>query len=201
MISFPRLEMTAGGLSVMAEKDAIQKSGVPLFIQAGWLDGASAASAIQRFNELQNSQRLLIGPWNRQGVFTSTSGSKNDASPLTTVRQWAELLSFFDRYLRDEKPSDGKQLFYYTSVAGTWKIANQWPPAGATNRRLYFSPDLSLGNGAGTSGSVTYTVNTDVTSGLANRWRTQVIPALIRYPSLDAGRLTFTSSPLPETRN
>ncbi len=194
----PELGMTAGGIGVASERDAIQKSGVPFFIQAGWLDGASAASAIRRFNELQNSQRLVIGPWNHLGMFPSTLNSKEEISPLTTVQQWSELLSFFDRYLKEEKLPSGKQLFYYTLGEEKWKAASQWPPAGAVKRRLYFSPDFSLVSAMPTSGTVTYSANPDTSSGYANRWHTQVTPAVARYPSLDEGRLTFTSSALTE---
>ena len=43
-----------------------------------------------------------------------------------------------------------------------------------------------------------YLSNPDTTTGVTNRWRTQVIPGTVRYPSLDAGRLAFTSAPFVE---
>jgi hypothetical protein len=117
---------------------------------------------------------------------------------LTTVQQWSELVSFFDRYLRDEISPGGKQLFYYTLVEEKWKASNQWPPQGASRLRLRFSPDFTLVSSGSTSGAVRYSPDPDSTTGNANRWHTQITPATPRYPSLDEGRLVFTSTPVEE---
>lgn len=196
--TIPELAMPAGGLSLSAQKEAIERSGVALYLQEGWLDGASAAGALRQFNELQNSQRLVIGPWNRLGTRTSNPFSSNEALPMTRLQQWSDLLTFFDRNLRDDTTPAGKQIFFYTMGEEKWKTTNQWPPAGSSRLRLHFSMDLSLASENGASGTVAYATNSETTTGPANRWHTPVIPAPVRYQNLEEGRLAFTSAPFTE---
>lgn len=197
--TIPELNMPAAGLSVSAEREALERAQVPIYVQAGWLDSASAAGAFRRFKELSNAQRLVIGPWNRLGEPATNPLPTEKSPPFTRLQQWADLLSFFDRHLRDERPPSEKQLFYFTVREQKWKASHQWPPAGASNVRFRFSPDSTLVTNRATSGTVEHSPSPSATTAVGSRWRPQIVTGVIRYPSLEDGRLAFTSGPFAET--
>jgi predicted acyl esterase len=48
-------------------RQAIEATGVPMLIRAGWLDGAFAAGALRRLATFANQQEVEIGPWGHGG--------------------------------------------------------------------------------------------------------------------------------------
>jgi putative CocE/NonD family hydrolase len=183
----------------------IAAAGTPLFIRVGWLDAATVNGALSRFLSLPNPQTVIIGPWSH--------GGRNDTDPFlpanTPVQpkpaeQMKEMLAFFDSRLKSGSspaPAPQSSIKYYTMGAGTWSETKTWPPEGFTATKFYFGPagSLSTAAPAADAGSDTYTVDPTATTGIANRWHTNIGGGDVVYPDRaaeDKKLLTYTSAPL-----
>ncbi|MBC7910732.1 MAG: CocE/NonD family hydrolase, partial [Pyrinomonadaceae bacterium] len=178
----------------------IERSGVAISNWGSWLDAGTADAVIRSFMTFKNPQRTIVGAWNH--------GASQNASPYLSatsqgVRQRFEWLRFFDYYLKgietNSKP-DGN-LIYYTMGEEKWKATKSWPPAGSVNVRAYFAADnlLTLDAPTESTGADKYTVDFEATTGMTNRWTTQ-LGGLVKYPDRaeeDKRLLTYTSAPLP----
>ncbi len=179
----------------------IERSGVAISNWGSWLDAGTADAVIRSFMTFKNPQRTVVGAWNH--------GASQNASPYLSatspgVRQRFEWLRFFDYYLKgietNSKP-DGN-LIYYTMGEEKWKATKSWPPAGTASMRAYFSADnlLTLDAPTENTGADKYTVDFEATTGMTNRWTTQ-LGGLVKYPDRaeeDKRLLTYTSVPLTE---
>lgn len=196
-------DYTAQSLSPFLVKDGIQQSGVPFYVRVGWLDAGTVDGAIERFLTYENSQQLIIGPWNHSGSqiydpFLDV-GSSGEA---LIIKQDQEVVAFFDRYLKEDggEPA-GKEISYYTMGEGAWKTTSAWPVEGFTETAFYFYPDGSLKETMpeDTAAVNRYTVDFSATTGEGNRWYTQLGGPPLSYPDRseeDRKLLTYTSEPL-----
>jgi putative CocE/NonD family hydrolase len=194
---------TAQSLAPFIVKDDIEQSGVPFYVRVGWLDAGTVDGAIERFLTYENSQRLIIGPWNHSGSqFHDPFLEASSAGEALIVSQDREVVAFFDHYLKEEgdEPA-GKEISYYTMGEGVWKTTAVWPVEGFTQTTFYFYPDGRLRETLpeNTSGTNRYTVDFSATTGEGNRWYTQLGGPPIVYPDRaeeDQKLLTYTSEPL-----
>lgn len=176
----------------------IEKSGVAINSWGGWFDASTADAVIRTFVSLNNYERAIVGPWNH--------GGGQNASPFQTadsprVMQGYEWLRFFDHYLKGvDTGLDSEKLFYYFTIGEEkWKVTNTWPLPGTRMTRWYLDAGNTLAKTAPAtaSGTDSYTVNFEATSGEKNRWHTQVGGQVI-YPDRaeeDKKLLTYTSAP------
>jgi len=195
---------THGGRNPVDGLDAIEASGVPMFIRAGWQDAATVNGTLGRYNTTRNPQQVTIGPWDH--------GARRDADPFHPVdtpvspdedTQWAEMFAFFDHYLKDDGEPKPSSITYYTLGADRWSTTAAWPPEGFSAETWYFEADggLSRDEPAG-DGAVRYEVDFDATTGRQNRWFTNnggggdVVYGDRR--GADERLLTFTSAPFAE---
>ena len=181
---------------------AIEASGTPMFVRAGWQDAATVNGTLGRYNTISNTQQVIIGPWDH--------GANRDADPFnppdTPVTpdddaQWEEMLGFFDRYLKPDGEPVHSSITYYTLGAGTWSRTTIWPPEGFEPQTWYLQQDGGLSTVAPTeaSGGRSYEVDFSATTGRKNRWFTNNGGGGdIVYgdrAAADRQLLTFTSSP------
>jgi len=199
--------MAANGASIDSvsphgRAEAIESSGVPMFVQVGWLDAATVDGALSRYLTLSNPQQLVIGPWSHGGNFNT-----DPFAPPETVanveEQYAALVSFFDQYLKSEAAPPASQIRYYTLNAGTWSTTVTWPPQGVEMEHWYFAPEAALSPQAPSDeqGQDIYTADFTATTGTNSRWYTQVTSGDVLYPeraAADANLLTYTSAPLEQ---
>jgi hypothetical protein len=141
----------------------------------------------------------VIGPWDH--------GGQQNESPFATERAArfdhdAELLRFFDRYLRDAEPGEAQRapVSWFTVGAETWHTAAQWPPPSAP-REFFLGAKRGLATEPGTEGRDEFTVDPGSGVGTDARWNSLInlvdAPLPPREQSaLDARRLTYTSEPL-----
>lgn len=176
----------------------IEKSRVAINSWGGWFDASTADAVIRSFLTLGNYERAVVGPWNH--------GGGQNASPFQTpdsprVMQAYEWLRFFDHYLKGvDTGLDSERLFFYFTIGEEkWKVTRTWPIAGTKMVRWYLDAGNTLSQRAPTStaGADSYRVDFTATTGLKNRWHTQV-GGEVFYPDRaaeDKKLLTYTSSP------
>jgi putative CocE/NonD family hydrolase len=184
---------------------AIEASGVPLLVRAGWLDGAFAAGALTRFATLANHQQVEIGPWGHGGTsFADTLRPTGTLSGelLDPDGQDRRLVEFFARYVRrGEVPEGPSTLSYGTLGTDGWATVTEWPPPELRGRRWYLGGGGGLDATAGPGEVVRHVVDAEATSGSANRWVAIDQGRGAAYPdraAADAGLLTFTGPPLDD---
>ena len=181
----------------------IEASGVAMFIRAGWQDAATVNGTLGRYMTISNTQQVTIGPWDH--------GARHDSEPFrpvdtpvfpTAEKQFAEMITFFDRYLKkDSADKVESSVTYYTLGADRWTTTAVWPPEGFTNTSWYFAADgqLAADQPMDDEGADAYRINYEATTGRHNRWHTNNGGGgdLVygNRASEDEKLLTFTSMP------
>jgi hypothetical protein len=201
---FGQSGVTLDEFSVFSQRTEIEASGCPIFSWGSWLDGATADTVVRMYNNFSNPQVAVIGAWAHE---KTTHGSpylppKSQPNP-PQAEQWAALAQFFEQTLRRGEPLQGKQLFYYTLGAESWRQSNGFPPANSTLQSWYFQPGNLLAPTPPSAPSAEneadeYRVDFEATTGTNNRWHTQLAKPLV-YPdraAADRHLLTYTSAPL-----
>ena len=188
---------TLDELSLHSYASSIEKSNVAINNWGGWFDASTADAVIKTFLMLQNYERAVIGPWNH-GASQNASPYQTDAAQRVMLN--FEFLRFFDHYLKDVDTGldNRKLMFYFTVGEGRWKVTDKWPIAGATTTSWYFNENNSLTTQKPAAGEDRYTINFEATTGVKNRWHTQVGGEVV-YPDRaeeDKKLLTYTSAPL-----
>jgi putative CocE/NonD family hydrolase len=190
-------------LSTFSFRREFERSKVPIYGWASWLDAGTAEGALARFMTFNNSQRLVVGPWSHgAGYHASPFLPPNTPTDPGRDAQMREAMCFFDQYLKDNVNAPGrKELIYYTLGEEKWKTTKVWPLPEAKMQRWYFAADNGLSPTSPTiqSGEDKYTVDFDATTGTKNRWYTQMGGGDVVYPDraeADKRLLTYTSAPL-----
>jgi len=190
-------------LSSFSFRREFERSKVPIYGWASWLDAGTAEGALARFMTFNNPQRLVIGPWSHgAGYHASPFLPANTPTDPRQDAQMKEAMCFFDQYLKGNANAPvKKEMIYYTMGEEKWKTTSVWPLANAKTRRWYFAADNGLTPDAPASqnGEDKYTVDFDATTGTKNRWYTQMGGGDVVYPDraeADKRLLTYTSAPL-----
>ena len=189
--------------SVHTRMSQIEGSHTPIYRIDGWYDGALAKGCLDASLNTSNTRRVLIGPWDH--------GPRDNVSPYATSKKvtfniHAEMLRFFDRYLKGIKNGiDEEQVYTYYSVGDeTWKNSNVWPPQNEHAQKLYFSTDNTTVSTPSKikSGTLNYNIDYTATSGLTAGWNS-LVPTYMHGPTNYADRrkedkklLCFTSDKL-----
>lgn len=201
---FDNLSFADGGVYSLG--DPISASGTPILGWGSWYDAGIAQGMVNRFNNWRNPQISIIGPW--------THGARADADPFKPVN--AELtpskelqtrinVCFAELALSGDfaKGGETSRILYYVVGADEWRSTHAWPVKGASPKRYNLLAHGRLG--ASTTGERAvdaYTVNFSATTGLENRWMTQIGVPDIDYgdrAAADRLLLTYTSEPLEKT--
>jgi putative CocE/NonD family hydrolase len=182
--------------------EEIRRSGVPIYHLAGWRDPLPR-DAFLWFRNLDNPQRLIIGPW----AHTGSVGIDLAEEHLRWYDYW---LKDIDTGITEEAP-----IHFYTIGAppGTaWKETWHWPPLEASPTRYYLHQGRSGAIKSVNDGLLLptppltqmaqddYTVDFTTSSGRATRW-TNAYGGPFGYPDMaenDAKGLTYTTPPLSE---
>ena len=116
--------------------------------------------------------------------------------------QFANLMAFFDPLLKDDAvpTTVSSEISYVTMGSGDWNTTTVWPPQGFEPRTLYLGASAQLSARAPTEeGSDSYQVDYSATTGVNNRWHTNIGGGDVIYPdrrSEDVKLLTYTTAPL-----
>jgi putative CocE/NonD family hydrolase len=205
---FTGVDFTVDDMTVHKFKEEIEGSNTVSFGWGSWMDAGTADAVIRRFSTFSNAQRAVIGAWEHGGRFNASPYRSPDAPASPRLpEQWLEMLRFFDAYLKDVDNGvrSEKVLFYYTMGEEKWKETSVWPPEGTATRRWYLAEDnvLSPDKPEAESGSDTYTVDFEASTGEYNRWWEMAVlerKTVVYKNRAEAGRhlLTYMTPPLTE---
>ena len=186
--------------SIPSVLGGVKKSGVAVYQMAGWSD-AFTRDALLWYNNLNNPQKIIIGPWHH----TDSSGFDLAAEHLRWYDYW---LKGVNNGIASEAP-----ICYYTLDAPPgkeWQSAYKWPLPDQQTSRFYFRDGPSGSISSANDGLLDlarpetadardeYRVDYSTTSGTTTRWA-NVYGAAFGYQNMrsnDQKGLTYTSTPL-----
>jgi len=211
-VSYEYRDDSIGGGVTWAEigplnyKEAIERSGVPMLIPVSWMDAGTADGALLRFQHFSNPQKLVI--------FAGTHGGRGHASPYTvsdeslpprpSIEEQLELQTqFFDHHLKGEtnEVENWPAIRFFNLGEEAFHETEVWPPEGTQDQTFHLSQggDLKAVADDVKSGTDTYAVDGEVTTGDSNRWIAQMggpIVNLDNRGAMDKRMLTYTTEPL-----
>ncbi|MFN8581338.1 MAG: CocE/NonD family hydrolase [Gemmatimonadaceae bacterium] len=200
--TFPTSKLSFDAISPFGMRAKVESLATPMLVRVGWLDAGTVNVALGRFLTLRTPQQLEIGPWSHGGGH-HVDPFLPDSTPTDPPReaQVAQMLTFFDGFLKDSIATPTHRVRYYTMNGGGWHTSDHWPPEWLASVRWYFNAAHALTRNppTDTAGSDAYHVDTTVTTGAQNRWHTQLGGFDVIYPDRaaeDKKLLVYTSAPL-----
>ena len=191
-------------ISPLGLRSAIEASQTPLSNWGSWTDAATADGVLKRFSTFSNRQIGVIGPWSH-GVGHHTSpflAADAPSSPLPAA-QFFQDLKLMDYYLKDLPAliPESSLIYYYTMGEEAWRITRQWPPEGHQRVAWFLGEAGSLVTDAPVDaiGEDIYNIDYEHTTGVNNRWYTQLGGGDVVYTNREAAAeqlLVYTSEPL-----
>ncbi|HEY2518284.1 MAG TPA: CocE/NonD family hydrolase [Polyangiaceae bacterium] len=122
---------------------ALKRTTIPNLNVAGWWDQEDFVGPLDIYARLEKedpAQRnfLVVGPWNHGGWARGSGRSLGaiDFGSDTAQRFRALEAKWFAHCLHDA-PLDLAEATVFETGSNQWRSFDQWPPAGATERRLY----------------------------------------------------------------
>jgi putative CocE/NonD family hydrolase len=193
---------TIGSISPYAFRREIERSGIPLYLWASWLDAGTARGALSCFETINSPQRVIIGPWahgarESANLFLPSGGQV--APPVE--QQQRDILAFLHAHLMGEVIEFDRMIGYFTYGEEAWHTTDRWPPPSLTDEIWSFGADgvLQPSSPEAEDGSDEYAVDFEATTGTQTRWHTQLGGSEVVYPDRaeeDRRLLTYTSAPL-----
>ena len=191
-------------VSVYEYRDKIEKAQVNTNTRAGWMDAGVAEGALEKFLTLHTPQKIVLLPTGHpQNEFVNPFGENSPEFPGGSELDKDDFFEYFDRHLKgigEEK--EERRIIYFTYVADTWRETAVWPPEGIVNGTWYLAPEhgLALTPASDTQGRDSYTVDFTATTGLENRWMSQMGKPVYYGDRKDEDKklLTYTSAPLDD---
>jgi hypothetical protein len=186
-----------------AARQAIEATGVPMLVRAGWLDAGFAAGALRRFATFANHQEVEIGPWGHGGgtyADTLRPDGTLAGERLVPEGQDRRLVEFFARYVeRAETPNARRSLTFGMLGTDQWRVVGSWPPDRAGTRTWYFASPGRLAPEPGPATELRYVLDPAASTGPTNRWLAVDLGRGAAYADrrqADEALPTFTSEPL-----
>jgi putative CocE/NonD family hydrolase len=133
---------------------------VPTLVVGGWWDqedeyGPLAAYAALEHTDTAGLNFLVMGPW-YHGQWFADSGTALGNVPFgrPTGVDFRELQRrWFSHYLKGDSGGTVAEATLFDAGTDTWRRFDQWPPAGAAHRHLYFRAAGELSFDAPTAAS------------------------------------------------
>lgn len=177
----------------------MEAAGVPIYAYGGWFDAAFQRELINLHNTVRTpGSKLVLGPWAHGGKFYCSP--RVEGRRRTDFPHAAEIVRFFDRYLRDATADDAP-VHYFTMGEEKWKSADAWPPPSVmTPFHLQAGGRLATSTDQVVEGVDDYTVDFEAGTGVHSRFgkhlTSELFPA--RYPdrkAADERLLCYDSAP------
>jgi len=200
-VTFKDDPLSAGGegfAAVAPYHRATEPAAVPTLLTASWMDGGTAAGALDAWADRGGPMRVEIGAYSHGGIFDSDPlrGPLPAADPAIET-QYVQALQFLGAQLAGAPPPT-RELRYVTLGEGTWRTTTTWPPPSVTPWTLGLDADGALHDAAADVGEDTLVVDDAATTGRENRWLSALQGTPVRYPDRAAtpGLLSWTTDPL-----
>ncbi|MFS0776940.1 CocE/NonD family hydrolase [Neobacillus sp. 3P2-tot-E-2] len=114
--------------SASTYKDAINESGVAIYLIGGWFD-VFRRDTLVTYNNLSGPRKMIVGPWFH-------------TRPKLEVNLLIEHLRFYDFWLKDiENGVMDEHPIYYKTVNNEWQFEKEWPPANLYNKSLFLGEE------------------------------------------------------------
>ena len=126
--------------------DDFKKLDLPTLTTTGWFDGDQPGALfywrnMRAYSPAKDNQFLLAGPWTHVQTFLGGERNLGDFQfsgdsiyDLKTLH-----LAFFDHFLKGTSPKfDFPRAHIYVTGSNKWRDENEYPPASAQTRSLYF---------------------------------------------------------------
>jgi uncharacterized protein len=185
--------------SVATHRADIEKSEVPILVQAGWHDAGTVAGTLERFSTFANPMDVWVGPWPHGGrrVIDPVATTPPAYPGIDLPSQFSTLVAFFDRYVKNgEKPTPGKRMQFVTLGANGWTETTVWPLPNVKDQSWYLASGALL-DAAPAKPEIVELPTAPGTTGTGTRWFGQ-IGNDIDYSKWNDGaesRVAFTSKP------
>jgi hypothetical protein len=127
-----------------ADRRDLAKSKGRAFYQAGWFDKIGPRS-FESFTEMPAGSFLRVGPWSH-GVNTFDKPDIDYSTRGGLVTEDLEI-DFLRSALEGREPQTASlpgRIMYYMMGRDEWRYADEWPPKGVTERRLFLADGLGL---------------------------------------------------------
>jgi hypothetical protein len=189
-------------VSELSRRAAIERSGLPIYVTAGWFDATSPAEVLARYSSFSNPQQIVVGAISHGGFMNTDPFAPVDAPVEPRYgRQIGDMADFFDKYLKaDERPGPSS-VRYEVLNGGGWRSSPTWPPPGETPQRFYLAAGGALeAQPPAADGTDLYQVDFTAGSGALSRHQSPVDLSETAYPDragADRKLLCYTSAPLP----
>ncbi|MCY0994226.1 CocE/NonD family hydrolase [Nannocystis sp. ILAH1] len=193
--------LAAGGESfddIAPYRGETARAAVPTLLTASWMDGGTAAGALDAWASEDGPMRVEIGAYSHGGIFDSDPlRDPLPAADPAIETQYVQALQFLAEQLAGA-PAPARELRYVTLGEGTWRTTTTWPPASVTPRLLALDAGGALHDGEAEPGEDTLVVDAAATTGRDNRWLAALQGTPVRYPdrAAAAGLLSWTTAPL-----
>jgi putative CocE/NonD family hydrolase len=163
---------TFNDVSPKARLATMSRYAVPTRLAASWLDGATAAGALEQYNALPGvMMQVSIGATTHLGGLDADPFSREAFAPAASPpSEWfGEDIAFLKSVLAGEKLE--RSVRYYVLGAGVWKRTKHWPPSDVQDETLYLTSTRLQRAGWGKRGERSYRVDPTTSSGAhMNRW-------------------------------
>lgn len=202
-----RMEFKDSGfedVSVYEYREEIERAQVNTNTRAGWMDAGVAEGALEKYLTLHTPQKLVLLPAGHpQNEFVNPFGGNASEFPGGGELAKDDFFEYFDRHLKGPGAErEERRIIYFTYVANTWRETSVWPPEGIVNETWYLAPEhgLALAPTSDGQGRDSYTVDFTATTGLENRWMSQMGKPVSYGDRKDEDHklLTYTSAPLDD---
>lgn len=200
------LKLSNDDFSIHSNIKKIEESKVPMYRISGWFDGACVHSAFKGFNNVSNTEKLLIGPWDHGPHDNISPFGK---SPKVKFEVYSEMLRFFDYHMKGVQNGINEEapIHYYQMGDEKFKSSSVWPITKAKAQKHFFSADnnLSKDQAAIKTGDIEYTCDYTLGTGGGSRWNS--LTGLYRYEKhthyddrkdINKKMVLFTSATLEE---
>ncbi|PCC74469.1 hypothetical protein SAMN02745121_06727 [Nannocystis exedens] len=200
-VTFKDDPLAAGGESfddIAPYRWAAERAAVPTLLTASWMDGGTAAGALDAWASEDGPAIVEIGAYSHGGIFDSDPlRDPLPAADPAIEAQYVQALQFLAEQLGGA-PAPARELRYVTLGDGTWRTTTTWPPSSVTPRLLALDAGGALHDGPADPGEDTLVVDAAATTGRENRWLAALHGTPVRYPDRAAapGLLSWTTAPL-----
>ena len=191
-------------VSVYEYKDEIEKAQVNTNTRAGWLDAGVAEGALEKFLTFNTPQKVVLLPAGHpQNEFVNPFGENSPEYPGGAELAKDDFFEYFDRHLKGiGEDKEERRIIYFTYVANSWRKTSVWPPEGIVKETRYLASEHGLVPNpvSESQGSDSYTVDFTATTGLENRWMSQMGKPVHYGDRRDEDKklLVYTSASLAE---
>ncbi len=193
----------AEAMAIYNRLEKLVASGVPMDIWGSWMDANTADTVIRMFVNNPHVHRGVIGAWSHSGIhFCSPYAPADAPHEMPFEIQLNEILQLMKQNFQpDETQKTKRGIYYYTMGEEKWKFTPTWPPENITIERwhLHSGRCLSQEKVSEPSLQTTYTIDFSATTGMQNRWWTELTGGRVSYSDRvkqDEKLLIFESAPL-----